>query len=114
MASAEADEFKTQPQTAADVASTTTGVEALSLAPPPPLDGIAASKEAQTTVRRIETHTEELKLPKSSDDAKVVSTPLAKPLEVSKPNVRPPPTADQMKKYDHLLANVSKWTELPE
>lgn len=53
-----------------------------------------------------------LNLPHSSKDG-LVKTPLAAPLETSIPAIRPPLTAEQELKYQSLLANVLKWTEIP-
>ena len=114
------DDFKTPPQAAADVSATAAGIENLSLDHPSQLDGSSASKAIppngtqQEPLKRIETYTAGLELPISSADATVVTTPLAKPLDHIKPTVRPPPTADQLKKYEALLESVSKWTEIPE
>ncbi|KAJ9496625.1 Phosphatidylinositol transfer protein (PITP) [Exophiala xenobiotica] len=54
-----------------------------------------------------------LNLPRTAADG-VIKTPLAEPLETSKPTSRPPLTAEQEAKYATLLKNVSSWTELPE
>lgn len=74
----------------------------------------AAGGVDQAALKRVETHTADLNLPVSSSGAAVVNTPLARPLDDAKPLARPPPTADQLKKYDALLASVSKWSEIPE
>ncbi|RVX66894.1 hypothetical protein B0A52_09018 [Exophiala mesophila] len=52
-------------------------------------------------------------LPKSSADG-LIKTPLAAPLETSKPVSRPPLTSEQETKYATLLEKVSAWTEIPE
>ncbi|KAK5939095.1 Phosphatidylinositol transfer protein (PITP) [Knufia obscura] len=113
------DDFKTPPQAAADVPATAAGIENLSLNQHSQLDGTSASKTTiasgtNQAVKRVETYTSDLNLPISSTDATVVNTPLAKPLDNVKPVTRPPPTADQLTKYDTLLAKVLKWTEIPE
>lgn len=66
------------------------------------------------TVQRIQTTTAELHLPTSSKDAEIINTPLGKALDTCKPTARPPYTADQLQKYDQLLASVSKWTDIPD
>lgn len=54
-----------------------------------------------------------LNLPRTAADG-VVKTPLAEPLETSKPVSRPELTAEQKTKYATLHKNVSTWTEIPE
>lgn len=54
-----------------------------------------------------------LNLPRTHADG-LIKTPLAEPLETSKPVPRPPLTAEQETKYATLLKTVSGWTELPE
>ncbi len=54
-----------------------------------------------------------LNLPRTAADG-LVKTPLAEPLETSKPATRPALTADQETKYGTLLKKVSTWTEIPE
>lgn len=114
------DVFKTPPQVPGDVPAPVAAIENLSLNQPPQVDGSSTSKPITSNgadhaaLKRVETHTADLKLPISSNGATVVNTPLAKPLEDAKPLARPPPTADQLKKYETLLASVSNWTEIPD
>jgi hypothetical protein len=54
-----------------------------------------------------------LKLPHSSADGPL-KTLFDAPLHSSKPKARPDLTPDQESKYKTLLANVEKWTEIPE
>lgn len=107
-----------EPSTAADISTTTAGVEGSSLDEPSQLDVAPTSNETNgvfhESIKRVETYTADLELPVSSSNATVVKTPFAQPLENSTPKARPPPTDDQLKKYQKLLANVSNWTELPE
>lgn len=64
--------------------------------------------EQQTTLPA----SKHLDLPHSSEDG-LIKTPLDAPLETSKPAIRPPLTAEQEQKYQSLLANVLKWTDIP-
>lgn len=115
------DDFKTPPLAAADVAESTAAVEKLSLsqmaqtngAPTngTPTDGAPTDGEM---IKRIETLTTGLVLPSSATDALVVNTPLGKPLDNVKPAVRAAPTAEQLAKYENLLAIVSEWIEIPQ
>ncbi|ETI21486.1 hypothetical protein G647_07833 [Cladophialophora carrionii CBS 160.54] len=54
-----------------------------------------------------------LNLPRTAADG-LIKTPLAEPLETSKPAVRPALTAEQETKYAALYKNVTAWTEIPE
>jgi hypothetical protein len=59
------------------------------------------------------TPTTTLKLPRTAADG-LIKTPLAEPLETSKPVPRPALTAEQETKYATLLTKVSGWTEIPQ
>ena len=107
------------------VAAATAAVENISLNQSTQVDGAAASSSIQASnnlpnnangLERVHTALNGLTLPLSSDEKgiNVVQTPLARPLDTSKPNLRAPPTDDQLKKYESLLESVSKWTEVPE
>lgn len=104
------DEFNTPPLAATNASEVTADIGNLSLNPTSQTNGNGTS---DGKIQRIETSTADLKLPVSASDAKVVNTPLGKPLDKIKPVVRPAPTADQLTKYDSLLALVSAWTEIP-
>ncbi|KIW64680.1 hypothetical protein PV04_09598 [Phialophora macrospora] len=54
-----------------------------------------------------------LNLPRTAADGPI-KTPLAEPLETSKPATRPELTAEQETKYAALHKSVSAWTEIPE
>ncbi|ETN44814.1 uncharacterized protein HMPREF1541_09689 [Cyphellophora europaea CBS 101466] len=54
-----------------------------------------------------------LNLPLSSIDGPI-KTPLGAPLQSSEPKQRPDLTSEQEEKYKTMLANVEKWTEVPE
>ncbi|KAJ9653939.1 Phosphatidylinositol transfer protein (PITP) [Neophaeococcomyces mojaviensis] len=109
------------PRGSTDVADTAVAVEKLSLNQPAQFNGTTAGTETnlptsqveQPSLQRIATLNGDLKLPSTAADAAVVNTPLGRPLDSTKPSVRPPPTADQLKKYEALLGLVSKWTEIP-
>lgn len=105
-----ADEFNTPPLPPSNTTETATGIEKLSLNETPQVNGNAADKEE---LKRIEAAIVDLKLPVSASDASVINTPLGKPLNNIKPAVRAAPTADQLNKYESLLATVSTWTEIP-
>ena len=92
-----------------------------------PQNGVVTSDMEKTTAALSEVKLEEesnverqtnlpasmtMNLPHSSKDG-LIKTPLDAPLETSKPTVRPPLTAEQELKYESLLANVLKWTEIP-
>lgn len=104
------DEFKTPPLPASDPSETTANIEKLSINDKPQVNGHSTGDAA---LKPIQTAVTDLKLPSAASDAAVINTPLGKPLDTSKPAVRPPPTADQLAKYENLLAIVSKWTEIP-
>lgn len=104
------DDFKTPPLSATNPSEVTADIGKLSLNQAPQVDANGTSGEK---IRRIESSTADLKLPVSASDASVVNTPLARPLDHIKPAVRPAPTADQLAKYQSLLALVSAWTEIP-
>jgi hypothetical protein len=92
-----------------------------------PQNGVVTSDMEKTTAALSEVKLEEesnveqqtnlpasmtMNLPHSSKDG-LIKTPFDAPLETSKPAVRPPLTAEQELKYESLLANVLKWTEIP-
>ena len=124
-----ADKFATPPQVASDVPATTAAIGKLNLSEPAQFDGTAASRAEfavtasgadgtngvhEQSLDRIVTTTADLKLPVSSADAAVIRTPLGRSLDTSKPASRAPYNAEQLNKYAQLLANVSKWTDIPE
>jgi hypothetical protein len=84
-----------------DMEKTTTSMNDVKLDPEPKLEKQIISPPSTI-----------LNLPNSSEDG-LVKTPLAAPLETSIPAVRPPLTAEQEQKYQSLLADVLKWTDLP-
>lgn len=103
----------TPPEAPSDeiVSNTTTEVAGLSL------DNTFTSGSPHDTTShptsQVEEETTSLGLPTAASDAPVITTPLGRPLETSKPKPRSPPSADQLKKYDALLDRVSRWTEVP-
>jgi len=111
----------TSSQTPTNVTDTAAAVEKLSLNQPAQVDDTFAagetnapsSKDEQTPLKRITTFNGDLKLPTTAAEVAVVNTPLGRPLDTVKPAARPPPTADQLKKYETLLGLVAKWTEIP-
>lgn len=104
------DDFKTPPLPASNPSDTTAGIEKLSLNGTPQANGHTTEDKE---IKQIETTTADLHLPTSASDAAVVNTPLGKPLDSVKPTTRAASTADQLNKYESLLALVSKWTEIP-
>jgi hypothetical protein len=76
------------------------------------MNEVKLEEEPKLEPQTIPPTSKTLKLPRSSKDG-LVKTPLDAPLETSKPAVRPPLTAEQELKYQSLLANVLKWTDLP-
>ena len=76
------------------------------------LSEVKLEEEANVEQQTISPASMTLNLPHSSKDG-LIKTPFDAPLETSKPGVRPPLTADQDLKYESLLANVLKWTEIP-
>lgn len=82
-------------------------------AEPQPVDEAApGGKDATKTAENLPVP-KALKLPRTAADG-LVKTPLAEPLETSKPVTRPPLTAEQETKYATLLQNVLAWTAIPE
>ncbi|OCT45175.1 Phosphatidylinositol transfer protein PDR16 [Cladophialophora carrionii] len=71
-------------------------------------NGIQAEEQPETPSSALK-----LNLPRTAADG-LIKTPLAEPLETSKPAVRPALTAEQETKYAALYKNVSAWTEIPE
>jgi hypothetical protein len=86
-----------------------------------PVDDFKSANETAVTSNSTQPKTQpetasaasKLNLPRTAADG-LIKTPLAEPLETSKPAARPALTADQETKYAALHKNVSAWTEIPE
>jgi CRAL/TRIO domain/CRAL/TRIO, N-terminal domain len=76
------------------------------------MDDIKLADEPQSEQQTVLPSSTTMKLPHTGKDG-LIKTPLDAPLETSKPAVRPPLTPDQEQKYQGLLANVLKWTDIP-
>lgn len=112
----ELDDFATPPQAptdTSDTAAATAAIEKLSLNQDTKDAELTNGHETHQRIERIATVNGDLKLPTSASDVPIINTPLGKPLENVIPTTRPPPTADQLNKYQTLLELVSKWTDIP-
>lgn len=103
-----------------DKAQTATTVTTLSEPSAEPRTDGEASQDSSNALEAIPEEnqpapapTKTLNLPRVAADG-VIKTPLAEPLETSKPVPRPALTAEQEAKYVTLLKNVSVWTEIPQ
>lgn len=76
------------------------------------MNEVKLGEEPGSEQQSLSPPTKTLNLPHSAKDG-LIKSPLDAPLETSKPSVRPPLTAEQEQKYQSLLANVVKWTEIP-
>ncbi|EXJ55929.1 hypothetical protein A1O7_08860 [Cladophialophora yegresii CBS 114405] len=74
---------------------------------------IAANGNVAEKHAEIASSAPKLNLPHTASDG-LIKTPLAEPLDTSKPVVRPALTAEQETKYAAVYKNVSAWTEIPE
>jgi hypothetical protein len=91
---------------AADTAPASTGPNGVSAKDPASTNGTDAVKSETLSTSAPD-------LPKSAADG-LIKTPLAEPLETSRPKARPEITAEQEEKYKTLLSTVEQWTEVPE